>query len=256
MPELRARAGVTTGEAAVTIGVDAEGMVAGDLVNTASRVQTVARPGSVFVGEATRSVCEAAIVYEDAGEHELKGKAEPVALWRAARVVAAAGGAQRSSALEPPFVGRDRELRMVKELFHASADGGKAQLLSVVGGAGIGKSRLVWEFFRSTSTGSRSTPAGIEAAASPTARVSRYWALAEMVRTNASDPRGRGRRDGAAEAASKRSRSPSPTRRSGAGSSRGSRVCSVSSPARPATAKTCSRPGGFSTSASPKSCRP
>ena len=52
--ELRARAGVLTGEAAVTIGGEGEGMVAGDLVNTASRVQSVAEPGQVFVGESTR----------------------------------------------------------------------------------------------------------------------------------------------------------------------------------------------------------
>ena len=185
MPELHARAGVTTGEAAVTIGVDAEGMVAGDLVNTASRVQTVARPGSVFVGEATRRVSEAAIVYEDAGEHELKGKAEPVRLWRAVRVVAAAGGAQRSSALEPPFVGRDRELRMVKELFHASADGGKAQLVSVVGGAGIGKSRLVWEFFKYIDGLAIDTRWHRGRCLAYGEGVT-YWALAEMVRTNAS----------------------------------------------------------------------
>ena len=53
-PELRARAGVLTGEAAVTLGAEGQGMVAGDLVNTASRVQSVAEPGSVFVGESTR----------------------------------------------------------------------------------------------------------------------------------------------------------------------------------------------------------
>ena len=62
-------------------------MVAGDLVNTASRLQSAAEPGTVLVGEATRRATEQAIVYESAGEHELKGKAEPVALWRALRVV-------------------------------------------------------------------------------------------------------------------------------------------------------------------------
>src|SRR5579872_1421671 len=85
-PNLRARAGVLTGEAAVTIGAEGQGMVAGDLVNTASRVQSEAPPGSVLVGEATKRASEAAVAYEDAGSHDLKGKAEPLRLWRALRV--------------------------------------------------------------------------------------------------------------------------------------------------------------------------
>ncbi len=75
--ELRARAGVLTGEAAVTIGAEGQGMVAGDLVNTASRIQSAAEPGSVLVGETTRRTTEQAIVYEDVGAHTLKGKDEP-----------------------------------------------------------------------------------------------------------------------------------------------------------------------------------
>src|SRR5947207_13792058 len=73
--ELRARAGVLTGEAAVTPGAEGEGMVAGHLVNTASRVQSIAAPGSVLVGEATRRATAQTVVFEEAGEHELKGKA-------------------------------------------------------------------------------------------------------------------------------------------------------------------------------------
>src|SRR5919204_240150 len=145
-PELRARAGVVTGEAAVTLGADGEGMVAGDLVNTASRIQAAAAPGSVFVGDCTRRASEAAIAYEDAGDHELKGKAEPMRLFRALRVTGSRGGALKAEGLQPPFVGRERELRLVKELFHASAEERKAPLVSVVGVAGIGKSRLSWEF--------------------------------------------------------------------------------------------------------------
>ena len=145
-PELRARAGVLTGEAAVTLGAEGQGMVAGDLVNTASRIQAAAEPGSVLVGESTKRATEAAIAYADAGAHELKGKTEPVPLFRALRVTAGRAGALRAEGLEPPFVGRERELRLVKELFHASADENKANLVSVVGIAGIGKSRLSWEF--------------------------------------------------------------------------------------------------------------
>ena len=145
---LRARAGVLTGEAAVTLGAMGEGMVAGDLVNTASRVQAAAEPGSVYVGEATRRASERSVAYESAGEHPLKGKTETLPLWRALRVVSGVGGQLRSHGLEAPFVGRDRELRRIKELFHACADEGRAHLVSITGIAGIGKSRLGWEFYK------------------------------------------------------------------------------------------------------------
>ncbi len=147
-PELRARAGVLTGEAAVTIGAEGQGMVAGDLVNTASRIQSAAEPGTVFVGEATRRTTEQTVVYEAAGSHELKGKEGLVPLWKALRIVSGARGALKSTGLEAPFVGRDRELRQIKDLFHASADERKAHLVSVTGIAGIGKSRLSWEFYK------------------------------------------------------------------------------------------------------------
>jgi predicted ATPase/class 3 adenylate cyclase len=146
--DLRARAGVLTGEAAVTLGASGQGMVAGDLVNTASRVQSVAEPGSVFVGESTRRASERAIVYAEAGSFELKGKVGETPLWRALRVISGVGGTLKSEGLEAPFVGRDRELRQIKDLFHVSADEGRAQLVSVTGIAGIGKSRLAWEFYK------------------------------------------------------------------------------------------------------------
>jgi len=147
-PGLRARAGVLTGEAAVTLGAEGEGMVAGDLVNTASRVQAAAEPGTVLVGEATRRATEQAVVYDSAGQRELKGKSEPVSLWRALRVVSGVGGALKSAGLEAPFVGRERELKLIKELFHVSASDRRAHLVSITGIAGIGKSRLAWEFYK------------------------------------------------------------------------------------------------------------
>src|SRR5207247_8476721 len=81
-PELTARAGVLTGEAAVALGAEGQGMVAGDLVNTASRIQAAADPGAVLVGESTRRATDAAIAYEDARSYELKGKADRVELSR------------------------------------------------------------------------------------------------------------------------------------------------------------------------------
>src|SRR5207247_10185309 len=110
-----------------------QGMVAGDLVNTAARIQAAAEPGSVLVGESTKRASEAAIAYADAAVHELKGKAEPVSLFRALRVTAGRAGALKAEGLEAPFVGRERELRLVKELFHASAEEKQANLVSVVG---------------------------------------------------------------------------------------------------------------------------
>jgi len=145
-PELRLRAGVLTGAAAVTVGAQGEGMVAGDLVNAASRIQTAAEPGTVFVGDSTRRATEAAVAYEDSGFHQLKGRVEPVRLHRALRVIAARRGEGRSMGLEPPFVGRAADFRLVKDLFHASAEEGRARLVSILGIAGVGKSRLAWEF--------------------------------------------------------------------------------------------------------------
>ena len=145
-PTIQARAGILTGEAAVTLGATDQGMVAGDLVNTAARLQSVAIPGTVLVGEGTARATEAAIAYEPIGEQTLKGKTAPVPAWRAVRVVAERGGRNRSHTLEAPFVGRDEELRLLKDLFHATGRERRARLVSVVGPAGIGKSRLAWEF--------------------------------------------------------------------------------------------------------------
>src|SRR5580765_4121122 len=126
---LAMRVGVVTGEAAVTVGAEGQGMVAGDLVNTASRIQALAEPGTVLVGEATRRATDQTIVYSDAGSHELKGKAGLVPLWRALRVVSGARGSLKSTGLEAPFVGRDAELRRIKDLFHSSADERRPQLI-------------------------------------------------------------------------------------------------------------------------------
>jgi class 3 adenylate cyclase/tetratricopeptide (TPR) repeat protein len=143
---ISARAGVLTGEAAVTLGATNQGMVAGDLVNTASRLQSIAPPGAVLVGEATQRATSGAIAYEKAGEQALKGKRSPVPAWRALRVVAERGGRNRAEVLEAPFVGRTDEMRLLKELFHATGRENRARLVSVMGPAGIGKSRLAWEF--------------------------------------------------------------------------------------------------------------
>ena len=159
-------------------------MVAGDLVNTASRIQSEAEPGTVLVGDATRRASEAAVSYEEAGTHELKGRAEPVALHRATRVVAARAGEGRSTGLEAPFVGRERELRLLKDLFHATASEGRAHLLAVIGIAGIGKSRLAWEFEK-YADGLVETVYWHRGRCLAYGDGVAYWALAEMIRSRA-----------------------------------------------------------------------
>ncbi len=181
---LQLRSAVMTGEAAATIGAQGQGMVAGDLVNTASRLQSLAPPGAVLVGDATHRATSGAIAYEEAGQLDLKGRSAPIAAWRATHILALRGGAGRRSALEAPFVGRDEELRLVKDLFHATIRERKPRLVTIVGQAGIGKSRLGWEFEKYIdgvtidaywhSGRSPSYGEGIS-----------FWALAEMVRERA-----------------------------------------------------------------------
>ncbi|MBI2763375.1 MAG: AAA family ATPase [Chloroflexi bacterium] len=145
-PGIQARCGILSGEAAVTIGAANQGIVAGDIVNTAARLQSVAPPGRVLVGEGTFRAAAKAIAFEEALDQVLKGKSSPVPAWLALRVMAERGGRGRTEGLEAPFVGRDDELRLLKDLFHAAAKERRARLVSVIGPGGIGKSRLAWEF--------------------------------------------------------------------------------------------------------------
>ena len=147
IPALRIRVGILTGEAAVEVGRVQEGMVVGDAVNTAARIQSIADPLTVFVDDVTRLACERSIAFEPAGRHEVKGKAAPVRVWRAARVLARLGGGGRSGAVEPPLIGRDGPLHALNDaLDRVRAPGAGAELVTLTGQAGIGKSRLIWEF--------------------------------------------------------------------------------------------------------------
>jgi class 3 adenylate cyclase/tetratricopeptide (TPR) repeat protein len=181
---IQARAGVLTGEAAVTLGATNQGLVAGDMVNTASRLQSAAAPGTVLVGEATYRAASTAIAFEPAGEQALKGKASPIPAWRATAVVALRGGSGRSELLEPPFVGRDDELRLLKEQFDATARERKSRLITVIGEAGIGKSRLAWEFEKYLD-GVVDNAYWHEGRSPSYGEGISYWALVEMVRRRA-----------------------------------------------------------------------
>jgi class 3 adenylate cyclase/tetratricopeptide (TPR) repeat protein len=183
-PSMQVRAGVLTGEAAVTVGAVGQGMVAGDLVNTAARLQSVAAPGTVLVGEATARAASAAIAFEPAGDRHLKGKSAPVAAWRALRVVAERGGRNRAETLEAPFVGRDDELRLLKDLFHATIRERRPRHVSVTGQAGIGKTRLAWEFLK-YADGLAEEALWHEGRCPAYGDGITFWALGEMVRARA-----------------------------------------------------------------------
>jgi class 3 adenylate cyclase/predicted ATPase len=184
MPDLRVRAGVLTGSAAVEVGAEGEGMVLGDTVNTASRLQTLAEPGTVLVDDVTRRASEAAIAYEDAGTHQVKGREQPVHAYTALRVVAGTGGARRSAGLEAPFVGREAELELIVAAADESASEGRSQLVSVIGDAGMGKSRLLWEFFKHVD-GLREERYWHQGRCLSYGEGVSYWALVEMIRARA-----------------------------------------------------------------------
>jgi class 3 adenylate cyclase len=181
---LEVRVGVLTGEAAVTLGATDQGMVSGDLVNTASRLQGAAAPSTVLVGEATQRAAAGAIVFEAAADQVLKGKQSPVPAWRAVRVVAQRGGVGRTETLEAPFVGRDEELRQLKDLFHATGREGRPRLVSVIGPAGIGKSRLAWEFLKYID-GLVETVWWHDGRSPAYGEGITFWALGEMIRGRA-----------------------------------------------------------------------
>ena len=232
----------------------AQGMVAGDLVNTASRVQSAAEPGTVFVGESTRRTTEQTIVYEEAGSFELKGKEGLTPLWKAQRVVSGLRGSLKSQGLEAPFVGRDRELRQIKDLFHACAD--EKQGTPRLGhrhrrdrqvAAGLGVLQVLRRHRRHRLLAPRPLPLLRRGRDLLGARRHGAHALP--------DRRGRGAGVRARRSCTPRSRSTSSTPRSGASSSRGSRTCSGSPSTRPATSRTCSPPGGSSSSAWPRAIR-
>jgi class 3 adenylate cyclase/predicted ATPase len=171
VPGLAARAGVVTGEVAVTLGAVQQGMVAGDAVNTAARVQAAAEPGTVLVDAPTQRLASNAIGFADAGEHALKGKAESARLWRATWVLSGGvGGVQRVDGLEAPLIGRD-----------AAAERKVPRLVLVSGPAGVGKSRLGWEFRKYIDGLAEAVWWHLGRCLSYGERVA-FWALAEIVR--------------------------------------------------------------------------
>ena len=141
---LQLRAGVNSGSTSVGPGGNEKGLIVGDLVNAAARLQSAAEPGTVFVGGSTHDVTARSIVYESRGDLEVKGKSELVEAWRAVRPAGRVG--REVSGRELPFTGRDREMRLLKDMLEATSSEQRARLVSITGEAGIGKSRLGREF--------------------------------------------------------------------------------------------------------------
>ena len=167
--DLRLRAGVLTGEAAVTLGATNQGMVAGDLVNTARRLQSVAPPGTVLVGEATYQAAADAIAFEPAGEQLLKGKTAPVPAFRALRVVAQRGGAGATSSSRRRSSGATRAAACSRTSTSPPArSGGRGWCRS---SARAASARAGWSgSSRSTSTASPRSSTGTRAGPRRTAR--------------------------------------------------------------------------------------
>jgi class 3 adenylate cyclase len=175
LSDLAVRVGILTGEAAVGPGGNERGLVVGDLVNTASRLQSIAPPGEVVVGGSTYRATRRSINYEAIGDQPLKGKQVPVPAWRATGVAALRGGWQRGDVREPPFADRVEELRLLKDALHATGRERRARLVSIVGIAGVGKtrnSRSTSTASPSPSTGTKGTPRpmGKESPSGPSAR--------------------------------------------------------------------------------------
>jgi class 3 adenylate cyclase/tetratricopeptide (TPR) repeat protein len=183
--ELRVRIAVTTGEALVHLEADplrGEGMASGDVVNTAARLQTAAPENGVLVDETTYHATEGAFEYRKAKSVGAKGKTDPVAAWKAVRAL---GPIRPTREPRAPFVGREQELAVVRDAFASALADSSTRLLTLVGLPGIGKSRLVHEFFKAierdgpavTWRQGRSLPYGAGVT---------LWALGEIVKSHAS----------------------------------------------------------------------
>jgi len=127
---------------------DAAYAVTGDTVNTASRLQSAAAAGEILISDATYQLTQHAFAFAPREEIRLKGKSEPVAVYRLLGSLTAPRSARglEGLGLAAPFVGRERELRQMEAAFD-EVRAGRAQVLSLIGEPGAGKSRLQREFF-------------------------------------------------------------------------------------------------------------
>ena len=145
---LEVRIAVATGEALVALDArpeSGEGMVAGDVVNTAARLQSAAPPNGILVGEQTYRATDRAIEYREHDPVQAKGKAAPVVAWEAVQARSRFGVDVAS--YDTPLVGRGQELELLVAALTRSQSDRAPQLVTLVGVPGIGKSRLLAELF-------------------------------------------------------------------------------------------------------------
>ena len=137
---LQARIGVNTGEVVAGAG---DALVTGDAVNVAARLEQAAEPGVILIGESTHRLLSGAVTSELVGPVTAKGKTEPLRAWRLLDVHAGAEAVARH--LDSPMVGRERERALLHQAFDRAVDERSCHLFTVLGPAGVGKSRLATE---------------------------------------------------------------------------------------------------------------
>ena len=144
---IQVRVAVNSGEAVVTPGTGPQigEAVAGDVVNTASRMQSLAPPGGLVIGEATERLVRHAFETEPQAPATVKGKAQPLLTWR---VVGERAPDERPAPAAPAFVGRADEVGLLLDLWRQAGDDRRLQMVTILGEPGIGKSRLVDELRR------------------------------------------------------------------------------------------------------------
>ena len=173
---LEARSGINTGGVVVGTGGPGESIVVGDAVNVAARLQTAALPGEIVIGGATHALVRDAVDVGPSEALELKGKTEPVVAYRLRDVAPGAEGHRRR--LDAAMVGRDRELDALQHAFERTVSDGSCQLFTILGSAGVGKSRLVAEFLEVV----RDRARVVRGRCLPYGEGITYWAVAEIVR--------------------------------------------------------------------------
>ena len=144
---LHLRVGINTGETLVRLGItlsSGERLLAGDAINTASRIQSVAPDMGVAVGLATYEATAPIFDYEELEPATLKGKSEPVRVFHAKNPLARFG-TDLTRTHDTPFIGREIDLAILKGIFHKTVAANSPQLVTVVGEPGLGKSRIVAE---------------------------------------------------------------------------------------------------------------
>jgi predicted ATPase/class 3 adenylate cyclase len=137
------RVGVNTGEVVAGDGTGGQMLATGDAVNVAKRLEESARTGEILVGEPTRRLVENAVVLEPREELELKGKAAPHEAWNVLAVIEGASAYARR--LDAPLIGRETELQTLRDAYAEAIETRSCRLFTIVGPAGIGKSRLAAE---------------------------------------------------------------------------------------------------------------